>query len=116
IKKEQGDLERQLWDERQAIVRRHEDKVKIARTKANMIGSGMTQYEADTLSAQFLKELQKFDQERVLPAWDGLITKQQTALESLGVPAMFPTTVGTDRDRQQRIIQVLGGILGDEEK
>lgn len=40
----------------------------------------------------FRRELQKFDVERVLPAWDGLLAKQQAALESLGVPTMFPTT------------------------
>lgn len=39
----------------------------------------------------FRQELQKFDAERVLPAWDGLLMKQQTTLESLGVPTMFPT-------------------------
>ncbi|OCH95871.1 alpha/beta-hydrolase, partial [Obba rivulosa] len=98
MKTEQADLERQLWDERQAIERKHEEKVTVARTKANMIGSGLTQYEADALSRSFLQELRKFDLERVLPAWDGLVTKQQAALESLGVPAMFPTTVSTDRD------------------
>ena len=45
----------------------------------------------------FRRELQKFDTERALPAWDGLIKKQQTTLESLGVPSMFPTTDAEDR-------------------
>ena len=79
------------------------------------------------MTDSFRKELQKFDAERVLPAWDGLIKKQQTTLETLGVPAMFPTTVSTDREvgvlcirgrawtyteiqRQQRIMQVLANF------
>ena len=45
----------------------------------------------------FRKELQQFDGERALPAWDGLVTKQQSALEALGVPTMYPTVVTTDR-------------------
>lgn len=49
------------------------------------------------MTESFRAELAKFDRERVLPAWDGLVTKQQAALEVLGVPAMFPTTLNTDR-------------------
>lgn len=33
MKREQADLERQLWDERQGIQKKQEEKVKIARTK-----------------------------------------------------------------------------------
>lgn len=33
MRREQADLERKLWDERGAIVRKHEDKVKVACTK-----------------------------------------------------------------------------------
>lgn len=46
----------------------------------------------------FRKELQKFDSERVLFAWDGLLQKQQSSLEALGVPAMFPTDLRADRE------------------
>lgn len=49
------------------------------------------------MSDTFRRELQQFDRERVLPAWDGLIRKQQSRLESLGVPTMFPTTIPADR-------------------
>ncbi|OBZ71840.1 hypothetical protein A0H81_08216 [Grifola frondosa] len=94
MKKEQADLERQLWEERQAIQGKHEEK---------------------TMTESFRRELHRFDLERVIPAWDGLVTKQQTTLEALGVPAMFPTTVGVDRERQQKVMQVLGGIVGSEE-
>jgi hypothetical protein len=84
-----------------------------------------------TLDA-FRKELHDFDGLRVLPAWDGLVAKQQTALESQSVPTMAMTTVPRNREvrfriewlchaqgvanmlaqRQQKVIQVLEGILG----
>jgi hypothetical protein len=44
------------------------------------------------------RELKRFDAERVLPAWDGLVTSQQAALAQLKVPTMFPTAVKTDRE------------------
>jgi hypothetical protein len=50
------------------------------------------------LSQAYEKELKRFDAERVLPAWDGLVTKQQTALARLQIPTMFPTTVKADRE------------------
>lgn len=50
------------------------------------------------MSDLFRRELKKFDSERVLPAWDGLVTKQQTTLESLGVPAMYVTVALADRE------------------
>ena len=50
------------------------------------------------LTATFRAELRKFDRERALPAWDGLVTKQQAALEGWGAPAMFPTTHAPDRE------------------
>ena len=50
------------------------------------------------LTATFRAELRKFDRERALPAWDGLVTKQQTALEGWGAPTMFPTALQPDRE------------------
>lgn len=50
------------------------------------------------MSNAFRQELGKFDLERALPAWDGLITKQQSALEELGVPTMFITSMAADRE------------------
>ena len=87
------------------------------------------------MSDTFRQELRKFDAQRVLPAWDGLVAKQQARLEALGVPAMFPTASNADREvglvsrifepgscvvfmisqRQQRVIQVLIGIAGSED-
>lgn len=40
----------------------------------------------------YRRDLQRFDKERVLLAWDALIQRQQAALETLGVPTMFATT------------------------
>lgn len=50
------------------------------------------------MQAAFKKELEKFDRERVLLAWDGLIAKQQTALALQGVPTMFMTNDSNDRE------------------
>lgn len=50
------------------------------------------------LNDAFRKELQKFDAERVLFAWDGLLQKQQSTLEGLGVPTMFPSDLRVDRE------------------
>lgn len=85
--------------------------------RANLIGSGgLSQFEADvscrlvaifslidltsrqTLSQAYKKELHKFDTLRVIVAWDGLISKQQAALESLGVPVMYVTDLTSDRE------------------
>jgi hypothetical protein len=44
------------------------------------------------MSDNFGKELKKFDVERVLPAWDGLVRGQQARLEALKVPTMFVTS------------------------
>ncbi|KAH7930045.1 hypothetical protein BV22DRAFT_85863 [Leucogyrophana mollusca] len=109
---EQNELERQLWEERRAIHRKYEEKVKVARTKAGMIGAGLSKHEADMMNDAFRKEMQKFDVERVLIAWDGLASKQQHSLEILGVPTMFVTDSQADRDKQQRVVQVLEGIVG----
>ena len=50
------------------------------------------------LTDAFRAELRKFDRQRALPAWDGLVTKQQTALEGWGAPTMFPTALQPDRE------------------
>lgn len=51
-----------------------------------------------TLTQAYKRELHKFDTQRVALAWDGLISKQQAALESLGVPAMYVTDMALDRE------------------
>ncbi len=49
------------------------------------------------LSDAFKKEIYKFDNERVLPAWDGLVSRQQGELAQKGVPTMFVTSDMQDR-------------------
>ncbi|KAG2756710.1 hypothetical protein P692DRAFT_201699392, partial [Suillus brevipes Sb2] len=63
LREEQKDLERQLWEERQAIHSKHENKVKNCIDA--LIGGGISQHEADMLNDAFRKELLKFDAERV---------------------------------------------------
>jgi len=48
--------------------------------------------------ATFHKEIREFDRLRILPAWDGLIAKQQHALESRAVPSMTVTTIPNERE------------------
>jgi len=50
------------------------------------------------MSDAFRTELRKFDAERVLPAWDGLVRGQQARLEALKVPTMFVTNDAGDTE------------------
>ena len=50
------------------------------------------------IQTAFKRELEKFDRNRALLAWDGLISKQQTTLTSHGVPTMSVSIEGADRD------------------
>ncbi|KAI0311151.1 hypothetical protein OF83DRAFT_1287720 [Amylostereum chailletii] len=114
MKKEQDNLERKLWEERQEILQKHEEKVKSAKTKAQIIGADLSKHDADMLVDSVRRELKLFDLERVIPAWDGLVSKQQTAFEVLGVPTMCPTSDATVLEKQKRIMQVLEGITGKD--
>ncbi|KAL5530036.1 hypothetical protein ACEPAF_6293 [Sanghuangporus sanghuang] len=116
LRRNQNNLEKQLSDERQALHAKQAEKVKIAVTKANMLGTGISEREANAMKQVFENELNKFDRERVMPAWGGLIARQQATLEELGVPAMFVTSEKPDMERQQRIIQVLEGIVGPSQE
>jgi len=115
LKQEQDKVERDLWAERTSIRTKYEDKVKVAQTKATLIGTGISRHEADMLTQAYERELRRFDAERALPAWDGLVAKQQAALVLIGVPTMFATDARVDRERQQRVIQILEGIVGSVE-
>ncbi|KAH9970829.1 hypothetical protein BGW80DRAFT_1325523 [Lactifluus volemus] len=111
MKQEQDKLEKQLWEEREAIRKSHEEKVKVAKTKATMIGVGLSKHDAESMSDTFRTELRKFDAQRVLPAWDGLVREQQSRLEALKVPTMFVTDDADDAEKQLRVMHVLEGIL-----
>ncbi|KAF7330781.1 hypothetical protein MVEN_02417300 [Mycena venus] len=111
LKQEQDKLERELWAERTAIREKYEEKVKIAKVKAGLIGAaGLSKHEADSKPTSAISP--DSTASAPSPAWDGLVTNQQTALAQLRVPTMFSTAVKGDRERQQRVIQVLEGIVG----
>lgn len=59
----------------------------------------------------FKRELDKFDRDRALNAWDGLISKQQTALASRNVPTMFVSTQGGERD----VRGIIGMLLSNSQ-
>jgi hypothetical protein len=63
------------------------------------------------MSAEFDKELEKYDRERVLVAWDELVERQQESLEKLGFPAMYVTSDQAERTKQHRIIQIILNAL-----
>ncbi|KAH9024561.1 hypothetical protein EDB85DRAFT_2150393 [Lactarius pseudohatsudake] len=111
MKQEQDKLEKQLWDERVGIQKRHEKKVQVETTKAKLIGVDLSERERKLMSDAFQKELRKFDAERVLPAWDGLVRGQQARLEALKVPTMFVTNDPSDMEKQRLVVNVLEGIL-----
>ncbi|KAF8529281.1 hypothetical protein BU17DRAFT_80481 [Hysterangium stoloniferum] len=115
IREEQSQLEKKLWEERCHIVQSQVKKVEVAKAKAAILRTEISQADAKALENSFAKELEKFDSERALSAWDALIASQQSTLEGLGVPNMFVTTVKSERERQQRIIQVLDGFGGPED-
>jgi hypothetical protein len=57
---------------------------------ASVLSSAFRQLQL--MSDNFLKELRKFDVERVLPAWDALVRGQQARFEALKIPTMFVTS------------------------
>lgn len=114
IREQQNSTERQLWEERNQIIKSQEEKIRVAQTKAAIIGVDMSEKEVQSLQASFIEDLRKFDLERILPAWDSLVASQQRALEEIGVPGIFPTKNKMEREKQQRIIQVLEGLAGPD--
>ncbi|KAH7102989.1 hypothetical protein BKA62DRAFT_698253 [Auriculariales sp. MPI-PUGE-AT-0066] len=114
IRKDQHEFERKVVEERGDILRQQHEKVDKERKMMKLTGTGINQLSAESMNRKFEQELNSFDM-RALRQWEGLVAKQQTTLEDLGVPTMFQTSLQSDRDRQQRVIQVLEGIMtGDE--
>ncbi|EJU06423.1 hypothetical protein DACRYDRAFT_19586 [Dacryopinax primogenitus] len=114
MKGDQDRLEQKLWDERAMLVRKHEEKLKNARGKAALIrASGSLLQEETKLKQAMEMELTAFYERTVLPEWDDLVERQQDTLEKLYVPTMFRTGVETDRSRQQRIVEMLEGIVAE---
>jgi len=112
IKLEQDRLEMQLWEERQTIIKSQEEKVKALQTKARIIGANPTPRELQVLRTEFDTELHRFDSNRVLPAWDALVARQQSAMEKIHVPTIFETNQVVDREKQQKVVQVILDAIG----
>lgn len=81
--------------------------------RASIIGVDPSPRELDGLQKELDRQLLKFDSEQVLAGWDALVFKQQQALKALNVPTMFATTTEVDRERQQRIIQIISDTLDE---
>ncbi|PPQ79566.1 hypothetical protein CVT25_003448 [Psilocybe cyanescens] len=112
MKTDQDELEHRLWADREAIYTKYQEKLKTAQTKARMIGGTISQHELNMIADAFKKEIQKFDSERALPAWDGLVSRQQLELSQIDVPTMFVTGNVEDRQRQQQVVGLLETLLG----
>ncbi|KAF9520756.1 hypothetical protein BS47DRAFT_1481137 [Hydnum rufescens UP504] len=111
MKQEQEDMESRLWRGREVIIEKQKEKVGVALARARIINVNPTVREIDIMSAEFDKELDKYDRERVLVAWDELVERQQESLEKLGFPAMYVTSDQAERTKQQRIIQIILNAL-----
>ncbi|KAK1224574.1 hypothetical protein PQX77_012528 [Marasmius sp. AFHP31] len=113
MKKSQDTLERQLLEERQSIRKKYDQRIKDASVKARLIGTGLSSHEARMLNDSYKQQLKKFDRERAISAWESLVAKQQEDLLALGVPTMFLTSNRSDRETQQKVSQVLEGLIGN---
>ncbi|KAG8947307.1 hypothetical protein FRC04_010883 [Tulasnella sp. 424] len=109
LKKAQDEMETKLWDGRQALKRKHEEKVRAAKTTARIVTGSeqLDEKETQRLLDELSRSEREHDLKHVLPAWDALLHKQQVVMERLGVPAMFHSTDPTERARQQRIVRVM---------
>jgi hypothetical protein len=67
------------------------------------------------LALQLSEDLKKFHTGQVLVAWDSQRTKQQTQLESLGVPCMFVTSEPAATQRQQKVLRILLESINESE-
>ncbi|KAF8165104.1 hypothetical protein B0H34DRAFT_223031 [Crassisporium funariophilum] len=114
MKTDQNELERSLWADREAIYRKYHEKLKIAQTRANMVGTTISQHELDMVTDAFKKEISRFDHDRVIPAWDGLLSRQQQELEHINVPRMFVTNEVQTRETQQQVVSVLESIVASK--
>jgi hypothetical protein len=108
-------------------ISKHEAEV-IFMPSAGIVADNINPCDTKMIQSAFRKELEKFDRDRVLLAWDGLISKQQATLACHSVPTMIVSMEGEDREvggmlfvfhrmlmcfqRQQRVIQVLENIVG----
>jgi hypothetical protein len=130
MKREQTQLENDLWEGRLALVRAQEERVKIAvnkyvcssgaldipysrhltttllRHRARITATPLSAHDARSLEDGFARELATYDRERVLPALDGARRRQQLALARLGVPTMHAANDDGDGDGPDLVVSV----------
>ncbi|EIW82463.1 hypothetical protein CONPUDRAFT_136957 [Coniophora puteana RWD-64-598 SS2] len=113
LKEKQNQLERRLWDERQAIEKKYQDKVAVTQRKTELIGGGgVSKHDAEMLNSAYRMELKRFEEERIVNAWDSLVAEQQFTLEAAGVPTIFGTDSKTELEKQRNVMQVLDALIG----
>ncbi|KAH7343850.1 hypothetical protein B0J17DRAFT_644227 [Rhizoctonia solani] len=115
IQETQNQLEQSLYATQQGVLRKHEQRVAYAKNKANIVGIPLSDKENQDLDSQLVEDLKKFHTNQVLVSWDAQRTKQQTQLESLGVPCMFVTSDSAALQRQQKVLRILLESLSESE-
>lgn len=70
----------------------------------------MEQSFADERKKVSANDLQQFDR-MILQKWDSLYARQQERLQQLGVPCFFATQDPGHVRKQQRVFDVLSGLL-----
>ncbi|KZS97732.1 hypothetical protein SISNIDRAFT_449287 [Sistotremastrum niveocremeum HHB9708] len=111
LKSDQELMEKVLFEEREKIKRSFEDKVKVATSRAQITGVNLSAFDMQAMQSKYVKALDRHAIDRVLPAWDGLVAKQQDIFEKHCVPTMFLSKDKVVRSKQQKVIDVLDGIM-----
>ncbi|CAE6444791.1 unnamed protein product [Rhizoctonia solani] len=111
----QDQLEQSLYATQQDVRRKHEQRVAYAKNKATIMGIPLGDKENQDLESQLAEDLKKFHANQVLVSWDAQRTKQQTQLESLGVPCMFVTSDPAALQRQQKVLRIVLDSLNESE-
>ncbi|CAE7114495.1 unnamed protein product [Rhizoctonia solani] len=111
----QNKLEQSLSETQQVTMQKHEQRVAYAKNKANIVGVPLSEKEMQDLDSQLAEDLKKFHTNHVLLLWDYQRTKQQTQLESLGVPCMFETSDPAAVQRQQKVLRIIMDSLNESE-
>ncbi|GAB1520108.1 hypothetical protein RhiTH_003181 [Rhizoctonia solani] len=133
IQEVQNQLEQSLYASQQDVMRKHEQRVTFAKNKyvalyisdrcrlkclverASIVGVSLSDKDIRDLDSQLAEDLKRFHTNQVLVSWDAQRIKQQTQLETLGVPCMFVTSDPAALQRQQKILRILLESLSESE-
>ncbi|KAF8607648.1 hypothetical protein BDV93DRAFT_274942 [Ceratobasidium sp. AG-I] len=111
----QNQLEQSLYSDQQEVIGKHQQRVEYAQNRANIIGIPVGEQENEELASQLAADLKRFHTSRVLVAWDAQRSKQQSQMESLGVPCMFVTAEPVALQRQQKVLRILLESINESE-